>query len=72
MTDFLYLFYSEIMSREITCPLMEEKTADGEYRFEEKIRFCDCPKLRVLFLLEGIQKECNDGKECFARVAFLR
>jgi len=61
------LFRGETMSREIICPLMEERKESGEYRFKEELRFCDCPRLREFLLATKSSKICTDGKSCFVR-----
>lgn len=69
--DMLDLLHKETMSRETVCPLMEEKDDEGNYRFKENIRFCDCPKLREILLAAENSKTCNDGKACFVRTILL-
>jgi len=65
------LFYRETMSKEVACPLMEEKDGSGDYRFRENIRFCDCPKLRKFLLAAGKSKICTDGESCLVRTILL-
>lgn len=73
--DCLKLFYQEVKgppNLEVPCPLMEEKEANGEYTYPEKLRGCDCPKLRELLLASGLSRECTKGERCLVRADLLR